>query len=177
MSFMLICGKIFHCLNCGKEVRVDYKGGPLITQIGDFRIIEVLELSKIYGQPNSNPDMDGYFLHDVGLCESCYILKVDYIERERSREIFDLINQISTLRNKTQESISSLIPNIFNTVAFKMTVEDIQSAINNSFDPYLGDKHATPQKRRRLFNDFINRNKEVLTSYILKKTLEEPQIS
>jgi hypothetical protein len=75
MSFLNVTGKIYHCKQCKKEFQINYKGGSRITQIGDSAVFEQMALSQKYGQPNKNPERQGYYLHDDSyFCEECFNL-------------------------------------------------------------------------------------------------------
>ncbi|MBE7549239.1 MAG: hypothetical protein HS127_19605 [Planctomycetia bacterium] len=46
MSWLNIRGKMYHCLKCSEIVKVEYKGGACLTQIGDNRLYEQTALTK-----------------------------------------------------------------------------------------------------------------------------------
>lgn len=180
MSFMLISGKIFFCNECNKTIRVEYKGGPQITQIGDLNIMNQLELSeqmKKLKQPNPHPEEQGYYLYEVGYCEKCYKKRVDSDEKDKIQEFFKIIETLTKIRSKTITAIFKLLPEMIESAASKMTPDDMGAAIGSPFDPYLGDRHALPAKRQRMIRAFIQDNSRSIESYLSKKVLEESSIA
>ena len=73
MSFLNICGKISICPECEKTVQVEYnKGRAHLTQIGDLRIEQQIELFEEKGQSKDNPNVEGYYQYDISICSNCY---------------------------------------------------------------------------------------------------------
>lgn len=57
MSWMNLAGKIYHCLNCRREIKVEYEGGARLTQVSDPVIEEQKKIRKKY-DPKSKHDFD-----------------------------------------------------------------------------------------------------------------------
>ncbi len=95
MSLMLVSGKQFICENCKKVVLIEYKDGAQMTQIGDDNVHKQMELSQQFGQINDNPNQDGYYLYDIGLCSDCFAaIEEDWsVKVKRGHEIYNLINE------------------------------------------------------------------------------------
>jgi hypothetical protein len=174
MSFLLVSGKIFICSECNRSVKVNYKEGALPTQIGDIEITHQLELSSEIGQPNSDPNEEGYYLYDIGMCEKCYFSLIDESERKRSSEISRCIHGIITARDERINAFSSLNPTLFEDVVSKITLAEICSALSEDIASLTGDKHDSISKKQRLKKAFIHKYKSEIESYILNKCWSEP---
>ncbi len=72
MSWLNVPGKLYHCVKCNEEIKIECEGGACLTQIGDNRVYEQITLTQRYGQPAANPDSEGYYLHDEVICEPCF---------------------------------------------------------------------------------------------------------
>ena len=65
MSFMVVGGKTFICHECGHRVSVDYKGGAMMTQIGDFEVMRQQEIAEELNE-QQKPDERGFYIYDFG---------------------------------------------------------------------------------------------------------------
>ena len=69
MSFLLVVGKILACEQCKSKTQIKYEGGAVSTQIGDFKVQQQLKYANEFGQPNTRPWRDGYYLYDFGFLD------------------------------------------------------------------------------------------------------------
>lgn len=176
MSFMLVTGKIFLCNVCQKRLKVNYEGGALYTQIGDNRIMQQQDIADSYKQPNPNPNEEGYYLYDIGLCENCWEVQVDGGQKSMFEEIVKIMNTNVALRDNTILIIEEMLPNLTENIACAMTIEDVKSAIATPIDLTLGDKHATLSKRQKLCKSFAQHHRDALENYIIDKSWMDSDI-
>ena len=100
MSFLNICGKISICPECEKTVQVEYnKGGAHLTQIGDLRIEQQIELCKEKGLSNDNPNIEEYYQYDILICSDCYNSLINKNTHNLS------VKSIKALRDLKQRSL------------------------------------------------------------------------
>ena len=59
MSFLNIRGEKIHCVDCGAVCTIEYEGGAQETQIGDFQVVEQMELSQMV-MPDYDAEQNGY---------------------------------------------------------------------------------------------------------------------
>jgi len=127
MSWLLVRGKIFICENCNREIKIKYKDGAQFTQIGDINIYTQLEYSKKLGQLCKNPDEEGYYLYDFGICENCIHKILSKEAFEANMKILELIHQLFTLKNIVFQKLNEIIENnkeaIFNNIDYKKIYE------------------------------------------------------
>ena len=135
MSFLLVAGKIFVCQKCQKLITIEYEGGALLTQIGDENVMQQSEYSQHMKQPNSNPDEQGHFLYDIGLCTSCYHVQNSRSDQLKNEEIFEITNSITTSNEEAKAAILEVLPGLLKGIASEMTIDDVSSAVNGSIDP------------------------------------------
>lgn len=173
---MLVAGKIFVCPECQKTVQVDYEGGALVTQIGDMEVMRQLEYSEQLGQPNADPDEEGFYLYDFGVCGACYENLASAENRERYEQILHLLDKIEAERSQAIEAISLIAEDAIRSVAANLTLEDISAAIGRPVDATLGDKHATAAKKQRLITGFVQDYSNRIKPYILNKAFAEGHI-
>lgn len=176
MSFMLVAGKIFVCVECQKAVQVEYEGGASVTQIGDMEVMRQLEYSEQLGQPSAEPYEEGFYLYDFGVCDECYGNLASTEDRERYEQIFHLLGKIETERSQAIEAISIIAADAIGSVAVNLTLQDISAAIGSPVDATLGDKHATEAKKRRLITGFVQDYSNRVEPYIQKKAFAEGRI-
>ena len=131
MSFLMIRGKIYHCNKCGAIEKVEYEGGPRLTQIGDFSVIIQKELNNRYLPDLYNPEREGYYYNiDECICDKC-IEKVPDVVIVGPEKVPDGIMkewdaQIERFQNKGQEIAASY---------FNKTLEDITPNELKQFNP------------------------------------------
>jgi hypothetical protein len=176
MSFMIVCGKLFVCNKCEKVVRVEYEGGAQFTQIGDLNVMEQEHFSEALGQLNNEPDEQGYYLYDFGLCDKCFDTKINRDYKRKSEAIFRISDELAVKRQENLDDINGYLPDLFSRAASGLSSEDIGSAIGQQFDPAFGDKHATATKRDRLLNDFMHKHRNALVEYCVRKVWTDPRI-
>lgn len=179
MSFLNVAGKIYYCFQCKSTTRICFEGGPQLTQIGDLNIFEQMEISRKLGQPNSDPDREGYYLYDLVLCEKCY---QQYLQKngEQEKVIQPLVREFSKLINEKQRLIEYLVPEIKDMVAKQIhsfAVEELDNLLEEHFDKDFGDKHALPGKKKGKFNQLYTQSiRHKAIPYFLKTALADEKI-
>ncbi len=174
MSFMMVCGKIYICAKCRRHVTISYRGGSMITQIGDINVARQLKLSRQIGQPHDDPDNQGYYLYDIdGICSTCYESGESEAARQNNDKIVECIELMETEREAAEAALASCLPGALDKVAAEITLSDLCEAIDANIDPWLGDKYALPGKRKRQLNKFVNDHKSHLEAYLIKKACAE----
>ncbi len=179
MSFLNVAGKIYYCLQCKSTTRICFEGGPKFTQIGDLNIFEQMEISQKLGQPNSDPDREGYYLYDLVLCEKCY---QQYLQKngEKEKVIQPLVREFYKLINERHLLIKSLVPEINDMVAKQIhsfTIEELDKLLEERFDKDFGDKYALPGKKKGKFNQLYTQSiRHKAIPYFLKKALADEKI-
>jgi hypothetical protein len=181
MSFLLVSGKSFRCKICKHTIQVEYEGGPAMTQIGDFNVSQQLEYSKEFGQPNENPETDGYSLLDFGVCQECYqnnVFLKDQATEENKQKLLsgydDLISKKYAFMEENLELFTKFISEKIET----FSLDDINIIAGQDFDPDLGDKYASPKKKKGLFNAYFQQNiRGRVVPYFLKCAFNDPDIS
>jgi len=179
MSFLNVAGKIYYCFQCKSTTRVCFAGGPQLTQIGDLNVFEQMEISRQLGQPNSDPEREGYYLYDLVLCEKCY---QQYLQKneEMEKAIQPIVLEFSKLINEKHRLIGSLVPELNEMIAKQVNcfaLESLDELLGERFDKDLGDKHALPGKKRGKFNQLFTQSiRHKAIPYFLKKALAEEKI-
>jgi|GEM_PF-6304967 len=174
MSFMMVCGKIFICAKCRRHIKISYRGGPMITQIGDINVAWQLTLSRKNGQPHDDPDKQGYYLYDIdGLCSACYESGESEAARQNNHEINECIKLMDTERVAAEAALAPVLPVALDKVAAEITFLNLCEAMDAYIDPWLGDKYALPGKRKRMLNKFVNDHKTRLAAYLIKRAWAE----
>ncbi|PVE42856.1 hypothetical protein [Limnohabitans planktonicus] len=180
MSFMLVAGKIYHCTDCNKEIRIDYEGGAQVIQVSDAVIEQQNSLLELFPQPHAEPHKYGYFIHADAICEHCTkIYESQQTKLDRMREVFDLLDGIELAK----QSVANDIHTSFST----FSDEDIQAVIGAEAFKELVSPHMNLHRKRRYINQLfqkwyctdnfiksiINENKEKIKSAIRDVGLQE----
>jgi hypothetical protein len=181
MSFLLVSGKSFRCESCKHTIQVEYEGGAALTQIGDYRVSLQQEYSKEFGQPNDNPETEGYYLFDIGVCQECYqnniFLKDQSTEQNKQKLLSgydDLISKKDAFVEENLELFTKFISEKIET----FSLDNINIIAGKDFDPDLGDKYASPKKKKGLFNAYFQQNiRDRVVPYFLKCAFNDPDIS
>ena len=125
MSFIVVGGKTFICRECGHRVSVDYKGGAMMTQIGDFEVIRQQEIVEELNK-QQKPDERGFYLYDFGLCASCYEKTVLKPQRERNNKLNELFEELDILHASSTEDINIAFTEALEQVKKNLTRDDIE---------------------------------------------------
>ncbi|MDP3114394.1 MAG: hypothetical protein Q8M98_06415 [Candidatus Cloacimonadaceae bacterium] len=147
MSWLQVKGKLFVCINCDKKLKVEYEGGNLSTLIGDDEVSNQLNYSEQFGQIESDPNKDGYYLYDFGVCSNCYNNAVSSDHKKYS--ITTIEHNANVQRAKQQcyqlvlNEVFSAIPAVIDQVTYEtivsLTNEEIHSA---DVHAKISDKHV-----------------------------------
>jgi len=180
MSFLLVSGKSYLCEICNCTIQVEYEGGPALTQIGDYSVSQQLEYSKEFGQPNENPEIDGYYLLDIGVCQECYrnniLLKDQATEKNKQKLLSgydDLISKKATFMEENMKLFTDFISKKIDA----FSLDEINILIGEDFDPNLGDKYANPKKKKGLWNHYFQQEiRGKVVPYFLKCAFNDPAI-
>ncbi|KXK32965.1 MAG: hypothetical protein UZ01_00387 [Candidatus Brocadia sinica] len=168
MSWLNIRGKIYHCLKCPEIIKVEYEGGACLTQIGDDRVYEQMALTQRYGQPTANPDVEGYYLHDEVICETCF--KERYIkggQYEVAMHMEALCNRLSGIKDKHAENIRKATESAFNNWLENISPGNFREINTSAFDKTIGLKIFTLRgKRRDLIGQFVSSAKDSIIFFI-----------
>lgn len=168
MSFMIVSGKTFICQICENSLRVEYEGGPLMTQIGDFEVMQQQDIARELGDQNEN---DGFYLYDFGICASCYEKEVDKSLKEKSVQINELLTKLNNLSALLEEAFVKTLPKVESSITWNKIVEDFNLA-----DDILVDNRQNKGKRNTPLKKFIRNYSDDLESYIIKKVLKTPEL-
>jgi len=141
MSMMLVAGKIFHCIDCGESVRIEYTDGAKITQVGDPVVDQQSALIEHYGQPVSDPEQTGYYLCDEVVCASCYA-KNNH-DGQAAEAILAAIERFDQVVLQVADSVRAAIAN--------PTLDDLVEFIGKpGFDELSGHSMLPARKQRKL---------------------------
>ena len=128
MSFLTVRGKIFVCYECAHRVIVEYEGGALLTQIGDFEVMRQLEIAEELGEREAAEER-GFYLYDFGLCESCYEKTVAKSQRDRDLELSELLKALDELYRSGREEIEDIFNEVLEELKEHLTRDDIDKAV------------------------------------------------
>ena len=174
MSFLPVCGKIYICSECEGHTQVLYDGGAQITQIGDDNIAELLNISEEIGQPNTDPDNDGYFLFDIIICSNCY----EEINHETRKTMENIHSRTNHLISERAELVNTLSDDFIEINANNIESMDINSVceIFPDITSEIGDKRDSPKKQKGKINKFVrsDKNKNIVKKAILEKIFRKP---
>lgn len=168
MSFLLTCGKMYHCLNCNSITKVNYEGGALDTQIGDFSVIFQMDLYQKYGNGKLNPETQGFYLHEEGYCQKCCEKSIDINESETINKIYGYMDKISEFREVFDKRIENLQQNIFEEWLTKV---DLAYCKKISPDTYRNtmENRDFEKIKKKLIKKFVNKNRPLLEQDIIKE--------
>jgi hypothetical protein len=144
----------------------------------DFNVLQQLVYSRKFGQPNENPEID---LLDIGVCQECYQKKVflrNKSEEEKKQKLLsgydDLISKQAEFLEKNIELFKEFISKRIES----FNLDEISIIIGEDFDPDLGDKYASPKKKKGLWNVYFQQNiRDKVVPYFLKCAFSDPTIS
>lgn len=111
MSWLLVRGKLFWCGDCRRQIRVEYEGAARPTQVSDPVIDAQVQWSRELGQPMDDPDQEGWYLHDIGLCERCLheTMQADGGRQEILQELLHLAEAAGRLRTECLHSVGGSV--------------------------------------------------------------------
>lgn len=162
MSWMLICGNIYHCLNCHSTFHINFEGDPLPTQIGDLKIFEQMELNKKYNQLNSYPDEEGYYLHIEGYCQNCYkkIINNNISEYESICKIFNLRNNLYETRNALNDNLEKISEESFNKWIENLSLDFCKVIDEKLYNYTIGHKEFNVKNlRKKIIQKFVDNSR------------------
>lgn len=164
MALMLVAGKIYHCSDCSKEIRVNYEGGAQWILIGDAFVDQQVGFLKVFSQPLANPEKQGYYIHEKVICEVCtQAYESRQLKIARIKEVFKILDTIETVKKSVADEIFEL----FHTVSD----EDIQAVIGLDAFNELTLPHMTASKKVRYINQLFQKwfcTEKFIHSVILK---------
>lgn len=191
MSFMYVKGKIYHCLNCKKSIKVQYM--PILindtpthlTQIGDDNIIFWYKLNEKYGQPPEEEDVSPespVFLHDEGFCKGCVenIIRKNkkLIELQNKYNRFaDIYKKASELLDSYSKEINPLISDLLDSFVNNMVFYDLKEIDDEIFSQTLREKDfLTKRKKRALLHEFFKKVENKIPEYMKKIVLRNENV-
>ncbi|MBE7547032.1 MAG: hypothetical protein HS127_07860 [Planctomycetia bacterium] len=176
MSWLNIRGKMYHCLKCSEIVKVEYKGGACLTQIGDNRLYEQTALTKRYGQPTANPNTEGYYLHNEIICEPCF--KKRYMksgQHDVAMNMEALCNRLSGIKDKYAENVGRATEAAFNNWLENISHGNLREISTSAFDKTIGLKiFKLRNKRKDLVGQFVSSAKDSIIASILNQINSDP---
>lgn len=177
MSFLMIRGKIYHCNQCGAFEKIEYEGGPQLTQVGDFGVMIQKELNKKYFPDLSNPEKEGYYYHiEKCICDQCVDKVPDIVivgpDKVPTVVMKEWEAQIERFQNKGQEIATSY---------FHKTMEEITPTELKQLNPmkYIlikqDLKRGDLEKAAGQQKIFCAEIKKTLWNRFMKKMLESQE--
>lgn len=168
MSFLLIYGKMYHCLNCNSIIKINYEEGALNTQIGDFSVMFQMDLYQKYGNANLDPETQGFYLHEEGYCQKCCEKSIDINESETINKIYAYMDKISKLRDIFDKRIENLHQKIFEEWLTKV---DLAYCKKISPDTYRNtiENRDFEKIKKKLIKKFVNKNRPLLEVDIINE--------
>jgi hypothetical protein len=177
MSFLNVSGKIFICDMCNLMHKVEYEGGPQPTQIGDDNIFELLKLSEKLGQPNEDPEANGFYLYDYGICATCYkhnIYKANETSETAKNKIINCYNRLAAKKEEHLVSLAESFSVYFQHYIKHIQLADLEIIAGERIDKDLGDKHATPSKKKGKFNQLFHQKiKDKIIQFIIARFMKD----
>lgn len=168
MSFLLTCGKMYHCLNCNLIIKINYEGGALNTQIGDFSVIFQMSLYEKYGNGNFNPETQGFYLHEEGYCQKCCEKSIDINESETINKIYAYMDKISELRDIFDKRIKTLHQEIFEEWLTKVDLAYCQKISPDTYRNTIENRDFE-QIKKKLVKKFVNKNRPLIEVDIINE--------
>ena len=153
MSFLLVSGKQYHCSTCGAKHLVEFEGGPQYTQIGDFAVMDEKQLAQEYGQPNANPDEEGYYLYDFITCAACRAnqVKDDPEKADAAIELIRMIGLASMERDQRLREIAASFIQSLNPI----TDETWRELLGEEAFQELNDSTLLPAKKQHKLDTLL----------------------
>ncbi len=173
MSFLLVSGKQFICSSCEKVVRIEYKNSPMQTQVGDFKAMHHMELSQQYGQINSNPNEEGYYLYDFGLCSDCFAKEVNDEVRKKSDRIVYIYDKLAEIHDTYSQNINKSIPDTAKEIMANINPETF---CNSKMYTIMKNKHILASKKEKQIKSIIRYSYYDIQADILKKVFQHSSI-
>ncbi len=168
MSWLNVCGKLYHCIKCADTVSVEYEGGVRLTQIGDNRVYEQMALTQRYGQPATNPDSEGYYLHEEALCEGCFEkFHNQKGQRKYFEEIMSLCDQLSEIGEIYSDNISKARETAITNWLNNISMDECRKINETVFRNTIGQKiFGLRGKRKDLIAQFVRDGRDSILSHI-----------
>lgn len=143
MSWMLVVGKVYHCAECGSSLQVEYEGGAVMTQVSDMVIEEQSGLLDEFNQPNCSPEVDGYYLQEIIVCEKCFVKK-EY-DGTHASHMMELLSDVDKVAD-------DLIGQVRASCEYP-TLEDLKDFIGVEIFNDLSSKSMLPARKKRKLNE------------------------
>ena len=176
MSFMTVRGKIFICSQCEKSLTIEYQGGAQMTQIGDMEVYRQQELSQQLGQLSADPEREGYYLYDIGLCAECYTDVSREINSDREKKVFSLIDSLNEKKKSYLDDIEEIISSISMKLIYQWDLNMLQSILGKKLGALLNDKHMAKSKREKQIRDLLRKRHFNLESSIIEEAFQNEAI-
>ena len=174
MSFLVVGGKTFICQECGHRVSVDYEGGAMMTQIGDFEVMRQQEIAEELNEQQSL-DERGFYLYDFGVCQSCY-RSVDEETRARSDKFNELYRSVDSLYRSAYAKVDDNFIKSLEQLASILTWNDISEMAGGVSREELIDTRQHKGKRKSPLKQFIHNYSEKVEHAITRRILKMPEI-
>lgn len=171
MSLLLVSGKIYLCENCEKTTKVEYSGGAQYTQIGDELVSYQLQLSEQLGQPNENPEKQGFYLYDICLCEKCFtsFIQPKLTEQELlAIKIFELYQALMDERDRIIDKFDVNSNGPMEEIFSELSTEDFCEI---GFNPNDIDPNLLTKTKKRKVGKFLHNNREGVEAWIFDKLM------
>ncbi|MEZ7892678.1 MAG: hypothetical protein QMC67_13115 [Candidatus Wallbacteria bacterium] len=186
MPSLNVCGKIYHCVECGFNLAVEYKGGCLSVFLGDQEIFRQKTLAAKYGgqleqslktimpdAPNKMLSSNNY-LYEEAICEKCFKNKNYPPELTKEFDVFFMVlNSIMTLTEELADKIKSIKMQIAADFISNITYETLREIDEKCFDATFG-KLKKPNKKN--IAGFIKLSKDNIINYFKKLFSLNPAI-
>jgi hypothetical protein len=136
MSFLFVKGIIYHCLQCGSSLQVEYEGGPMFTQVGEGGVFNFLQLEKKY-KSNSGRDLyrEPVYLHAEVICENCVdssrIVSSKLVDKVDS--LWAIARKAGSIKKQFQNNVLKLIEN--------SDIEWVKSVDRKSYEEMANHKY------------------------------------
>lgn len=159
---------MYHCLNCNSIIKINYEGGALNTQIGDFSVIFQMSLYEKYGNGNLNPETQGFYLHEEGYCQKCCEKSMDINESETINKIYAYMDKISELRDIFDKRIKTLHQEIFEEWLTKVDLAYCQKISPDTYRNTIENRDFE-QIKKKLVKKFVNKNRPLIEVDIINE--------
>lgn len=187
MSYMNVCGKIYHCIECGAHLTIDYNGGTRPTFIGDLEIFRQRALAEKYKNiingttkaagTKTHSDMALYYnnyLHDEAICEKCYKNK-DYPQEliNEFEELFSALNSIISITSTLVKNIQSIKNADINKFIANLKFEDLRKVDENCFNLTF---KTIKKPFKKMISSFIEQTGKLIPAYVKNNIAPSPAI-
>lgn len=185
MSFLLLEGMEYHCIECSHRFTVNYEGGPCNLQVGESAIFRQMELNKKYGL-HTGPDrpMDSIlgksqYLHEECICADCYLNKHYSAQQEAINatviSLQDVISQINSIRSEYADLYAEECARELEDLINK---GDFQAIAPNIYSETIGSRmYLNADRRKKLRRHYVTKGQGEIISYIIRLYNESLNLS